>query len=176
MTIAQIQHLLAFLGFYSAPVDGVWGQKSRQGTAAFQASVGLDPDGIPGENTQKALRQAVARESEADFWDTVPNFTQSEFTCPCGCGRNNISHDLVRVCQRLRDHFDAPLEPSSGLRCPEHNAKVGGVPNSKHLSGRAVDFRIRGRTAAQVLPLAQAQGEIRYAYAIDEQFVHMEMP
>lgn len=27
MTIAQIQHLLAFLGHYTAPVDGVWGKR-----------------------------------------------------------------------------------------------------------------------------------------------------
>lgn len=175
MTIEQIQHLLAYLGFYTAPVDGVWGEKSRQAAVKFQKSVGLNPDGIPGKDTQMALRQAVAREEGDDFWDSVPNFTPAEFTCPC-CGLNNVDHTLVRVCQRLRDHFDAPLEVSSGPRCPAHNAEVGGVANSRHLSGRAVDFCIRGRRAAEVLPLAQSQREIRYAYAIDGKYVHMEMP
>ena len=28
---------------------------------------------------------------------------------------------------------------TSGVRCPQHNAKVGGVPRSKHLKGFAVD-------------------------------------
>lgn len=175
MTVEQIQHLLAYLGHYTAPVDGVWGIRSRQAAVDFQKSAGLDPDGIPGRDTQNALRQAVAREEQGDVWAAVPNFTPSEFTCPC-CGLNNVDHTLVRVCQRIRDHFDAPFEVSSGSRCPSHNKAVGGVPNSRHLSGRAVDFRIRGRTAAQVLPIAQSQSEICYAYAIDGNYVHMEMP
>ena len=29
---------------------------------------------------------------------------------------------------------------TSGLRCKAHNKAVGGVDNSKHLEGRAVDF------------------------------------
>ncbi|MDO5400845.1 MAG: D-Ala-D-Ala carboxypeptidase family metallohydrolase [Eubacteriales bacterium] len=174
MTIEQIQHLLAYLGRYTAPVDGAWGPQSRQAAVEFQKSAGLDPDGIPGKQTQAALRQAVAREDGEDFWDTVPNFAPSEFACPC-CGLNNVDHTLVRVCQRLRTHFDAPFQVSSGPRCPRHNAEVGGVPNSKHLTGRAVDFRIPGHPAAQLLPQAQAQPEIRYAYAIDNQFVHMEL-
>ena len=32
------------------------------------------------------------------------------------------------------------LTPSSGFRDPSHNARVGGVPNSNHLTGRAGDF------------------------------------
>lgn len=175
MTITQIQHLLAFLGIYGGAADGVWGKESRRAARIFQASVGLDPDGIPGTATQEALRRAIAQPQREEFWDTVPNFTPSEFTCPCGCGRGDIDHTLVKVCQRIRDQFGLPFLVSSGLRCPSRNGEVGGVPNSKHLSGRAVDFCIRGKTAAQVLPVAQSQREIRYAYAIDKSYVHMEL-
>lgn len=176
MTITQIQHLLAYLGFYQAAVDGIWGAQSQQAAREFQTQAGLDPDGIPGALTQNALRKAVGEGMQDDFWATVPSFTPAEFTCHCGCGYDAVDHTLVRVCQRLRNQFDAPFMVSSGPRCPAHNAKVGGVSGSKHLSGRAVDFSIRGKTAAQILPIAQSQPEIRYAYAIDESFVHMEMP
>lgn len=175
MTITQIQHLLGYLGLYVGPVDGIWGDASRRAARIFQASHGLDPDGIPGVETQEALRTAVAQPEGAEFWDTVPNFAPAEFVCPCGCGLTTVDHGLVRVCQRLRDRFDAPFLISSGPRCRAHNAAVGGVSNSRHLSGRAVDFRIRGKAAAQVLPTARSQPEIRYAYAIDDSFVHMEM-
>lgn len=178
MTIQQIQHLLAYLGCYSGPVDGIWGERSRQGTAAFQKAAGLEADGIPGNRTQAALRKAVGEglPTVDAFWDSVPNFTPAEFVCSCGCGFHTVDYTLVRICQRLRDRLDAPFLISSGSRCPKHNAEVGGVPSSRHLTGRAVDFRIRGKTAAQVLPLAKSQPEIRYAYAIDDEYVHMEMP
>jgi uncharacterized protein YcbK (DUF882 family) len=63
---------------------------------------------------------------------------------------------------------------ASGLRCEQHNANVGGVANSRHKTGRAMDFRIEGKTSAQVLAYVQQQPEIRYAYAIDSQYVHMD--
>jgi hypothetical protein len=34
----------------------------------------------------------------------------------------------------------SPVTVTSGLRSPEHNAAVGGVPNSDHLTGNAFDF------------------------------------
>jgi uncharacterized protein YcbK (DUF882 family) len=52
---------------------------------------------------------------------------------------------------------------------------VGGVSNSRHLEGKAMDFSIRGKTSAQVLAYVQKQPEIRYAYAIDGSYVHMDI-
>lgn len=34
----------------------------------------------------------------------------------------------------------ATIRPTSGYRCPKLNALVGGVKNSLHMQGRAVDF------------------------------------
>ncbi|MGN1015725.1 MAG: D-Ala-D-Ala carboxypeptidase family metallohydrolase, partial [Faecousia sp.] len=70
--------------------------------------------------------------------------------------------------------FASPALPSSGVRCAEHNRKVGGVWNSYHLAGKALDFRIQGRTAAEVLAYVQTL-PINFAYAIDERYVHMDV-
>ena len=37
-----------------------------------------------------------------------------------------------------------PLTVNSTCRSREHNARVGGAPHSYHLTGNAVDFRVRG--------------------------------
>jgi uncharacterized protein YcbK (DUF882 family) len=43
------------------------------------------------------------------------------------------------------------------------------------MSGKALDFRIEGKTAEQVLEYVQKQPECRYAYDIDGTYVHMDV-
>ena len=77
------------------------------------------------------------------------NFYRNEFACNCGCGFDDISIVLVRKLQYVRDvmsHYlsgkEQALRIDSGCRCPEYNKKVGGKPNSAHLSGMAADIRM----------------------------------
>lgn len=46
------------LGFDCGVVDGVMGQKTREGVKQFQASVGLTEDGEPGPKTQQKLEES----------------------------------------------------------------------------------------------------------------------
>lgn len=75
------------------------------------------------------------------------NFRLQELTCKC-CGTllvNGLLGELVAALQGLRDLINPdPARPpkpvliTSGYRCPKHNVKVGGKPNSWHLQiGRA---------------------------------------
>ena len=186
MTIKQKQNLLAYLGYYKGKIDGIWGEKSTQATASFQDAFGLDPDGVCGAETEKALKHAVAygmpatkqEVTDGDFWDDIKYFKKSEFACKCGKYCNGYPDEMKKgvmtVADRTRAHFGATAIVTSGLRCKQHNANVGGVANSRHLTGRAMDFRIVGKTAEQVLAYVKQQPEIRYAYAIDSQHVHMD--
>lgn len=191
MTIKQRQHLLAYLGYYVGNIDGSWGTLSKTATQEFQKDFGLDPDGVCGTETEKALKHAVAygmtKKTETvatttggDFWKDIKHFDRKEFKCKCGNVYCNgypaePKEKLIRVADKVREHFGATATVSSGLRCKQHNANVGGVSNSRHLSGKAMDFCIKGKTASQVLAYVQKQSEIRYAYAIDSQFVHMDI-
>lgn len=47
-------------------------------------------------------------------------------------------HTRLHALQLLQDH--PQLQVSSGLRSVEHNRRVGGVPTSWHLKGRAIDI------------------------------------
>ena len=57
---------------------------------------------------------------------------------------------LANNLQVLRDEVKKPIKITSGYRSPEHNAKVGGVKSSKHITGEAADFKIEGMTPKQV--------------------------
>lgn len=173
MTIKQKQCLLYFLGYYDGEIDGIWGEKSRAAEERFRQS-----HGVLGEAIREAILEALPTES-ADWWEEIEYFAPEEFACKCGglCGGYpaQMAQTLVCVADRVRKALGTACIVSSGLRCRQHNANVGGVSNSRHLSGKAMDFRAVGKTAAQVLAVVRAQPEIRYAYAIDNQFVHMDV-
>lgn len=185
--IKKNQCLLFYLGYYVGDIDGVWGSGSREACKAFQIDffqVKEQIDGICGAQTQKALTHAVAygmpakavdKPVSGDFWDGVKYFDKAEFACRCGCGADKMEEKLIKTADRVREHFGNRITVSSGRRCATHNARVGGVSNSRHLSGKAMDFCVSGFSAASVLAYVQKQPEIRYAYAIDNNFVHMDI-
>ena len=193
MTIKQKQHLLAYLGYYVGKIDGDFGTLSKTACRCFQKDFGgLEVDGICGAATEKALKHAVAYgmpankveetkpSASGDFWDGIKYFKKSEFACKCGGKYCNgypeePKEKLIKVADRTREHFGNRIAVSSGVRCTKHNAAVGGVSNSRHLSGKAMDFCVSGFSASSVLAYVQKQPEIRYAYAIDNNYVHMDI-
>lgn len=70
-------------------------------------------------------------------------FKPREFTCKCGCGRgfDEMDEKLLEMLDALREKSGIPLVISSAYRCPEHNKSVGGVIDSAHTKGKAVDIR-----------------------------------
>ena len=185
MTDKQKQNLLAYLGYYVGEIDGKFGQMSKTAAKAFQKDYGLTPDGVVGADTEKALKHAVAygmpaKKEPKNFWDDIKHFKRDEFKCRCGGKYCNgfpaePSEKLLRLADKVREHFDAPAIVSSGIRCEKHNAKVGGVAGSRHKIGTAMDFSVRGMSASTVLAYVQAQSDTHYAYAIDSNYVHMDV-
>ena len=192
MDTRQIQALLVYLGYDPGEVDGLPGKNTRRAVLAFNAQEGLEQDGSPGPLTQAALLEAVAcgrcRQAQASGAQTVPEWwadiryfkrTDSGIACPCGrCGGFPVepTERLMRLADQVREAAGAPMCPSSTVRCQAHNDELSGsVPNSRHLSGKAMDFCIRGWGADRTLALVRQQPEVRYAYAIDNRYVHMDV-
>lgn len=164
MTIKQKQHLLAYLGYYTGIVDGIWGDLSRQATEAFQRAYMESVDGVFGPMTEQRILEVIASgeqpqqaEDAVDkeslttgtFWDDSEFFDREEFRCQCkGKYCNGFpeepGEELVRVCNEIRRRLGVPVQivdaGGSGVRCPQHNAAVGGVANSNHLYGKAADL------------------------------------
>lgn len=188
MTVKQIQNLLQYLGYYNGIPDGDFGHLSRQAVTDFQRAFGLKVDGDPGTETQKALTHAVAYgmptreepEPTADWWDEIEFFDREEFRCKCA-GRYcdgypaEMQEKVVRIADAARKHFKRPAHVVSGLRCQEWNRLQGGVWNSQHRYGEAIDLRIDGVTADDLLAFVDTQ-PIRYAYKINGTNVHFDIP
>lgn len=186
MTYEQIQHLLAFLGYYdSCSVDGLWGAASVAATERFQSDYGLLVDGIAGANTQKALRGAVAGTmtpvtTKDDFWAEIKHFSREEFKCKCGGKYCNgypaeMQETVVRIADAAREHFGKPAHVVSGLRCEKWNAIQGGVQNSQHRFGEAIDLRVEDVTAGELQAFVSKQPGHRYSYCINATNVHFDM-
>jgi hypothetical protein len=72
--------------------------------------------------------------------DLSEHFDRSEFACKCGCGKDDVSSDLVFRLERLRGFLRHPIHIHSGVRCEMHNIQMGGKPDSAHLTGEAADI------------------------------------
>lgn len=187
MTIKQKQALLFYLGYYVGDIDGDWGTLSKTACKAFQKDFGgLKVDGIAGNATEKAMKHAVAygmptKKAESnDFWKGIKYFKRSEFKCKCGGKHCNgypaeMKEKVVRIADDAREHFNAEGTVISGLRCKTHNANEGGVTNSRHMSGKAIDLRIKGVSADSLLAYIQKQPGVRYAYKINSTNVHFDI-
>ena len=61
---------------------------------------------------------------------------------------DNIKKNLIlfinTVLDPIREDWGGPITVSSGYRCPELNAKVGGAKTSGHLYGYCADLQVKG--------------------------------
>ena len=204
MTIEQKQCLLYYLGYYTGRIDGIWGDKSKEGTEKFQRAYGLEDDGVFGTNTEKKIlsvigngtkpivtTQTTSKDSNIpSWWKDIKYFERSEFRCPCGkCGGFPVEpkEALVRLVDNMRGAFGKAViivppdghSGGSGVRCQKYNDSLNGsVPNSRHVYGKAVDFKAPGVSASKIesyLGDLKKDGKIRYWYKICTGSYHMDI-
>lgn len=138
-----------------------------------------------GTNTPVSETNGTTGETEqgktGTWWDEIEYFTRDELKCKCG-GRycNGFPSEpqemTVRLADRARKHFGRPAHNVSFLRCRQHNANSGGVANSQHMYGEAMDIYIEGVTANDLYSFMKKQPEVRYTYKINNTNVHFDIP
>ena len=110
-----------------------------------------------------------------------PYFSFEEMACRTEAGgwdcgiQNHFMHRLVA----LREEFGSKMVITSGYRTPEHNAKIGGSPNSYHMDGIAVDVHApRGFETHRFVRLALLYGFSGIGLSLDgadeDRFIHID--
>ena len=95
------------------------------------------------------MEEIIQLNSEAKL---SPHFTLGEMTrseshpevynIPSHEAIANLKH-LCQWLEVLRERSGGPVRINSGYRSPQLNKKIGGVPTSNHLTGCAVDIRVK---------------------------------
>lgn len=158
----------------SLVVDGIIGNQSTLAIKNFQRANGLSVDGIIGDATFRALTGSPQPTPPSHY--TCKYFKDSEFNCPC-CGKNVQKDGIKRIADEIREHFGSPAIITSGTRCVKHNKEVGGVANSWHLYGNAIDIYVKNVSGQQLLNFCKQivnRGSARYTYYITGQACHID--
>ena len=85
----------------------------------------------------------------------------------------NMDLDFLAKLDEARELANIPFKINSAYRSPEHNAKIGGKPNSSHLRGLAVDISVKdSRTRFIILDALIRVGFNRIGIA--DTFIHVD--
>lgn len=84
------------------------------------------------------------------------NFAVKEFACKDGSDYILIDTELVKLLQKIREHFGKAVTINSAYRNAEYNKKVGGVSNSQHTKGTAADIAVKDTAPKDVAMYAES--------------------
>lgn len=189
MTVKQQQCLLAYLGYEPGQIDGVDGPKTQAALAAFRSDYGMGAEGLVAavagtaakvERPAEAEQEATDKPKTGTFWDDIKWFKREEFRCKCGGRYCNgypaeMQEAVVKIADAARAHFGKPAHVVSGLRCQKWNSHEGGVANSQHMYGEAIDLRIDGVDSETLRQFVATQPGHRYSYRINSTNVHFDI-
>lgn len=165
LSVKERQEKLKYLGFYKGAIDGVEGVKTKRAYKDLQNTYFFrkqDKDGKYGSNTEKLLISAF------NVKKYTKNFDIKKDKLYCRCKGKYctgypaiIQVDLLKNLQAERDKWGG-TSVTSMLRCKTWNKEVGGSTNSKHMSGKAVDFWNK-----HTLTLAKRKDVINYWFKLN---------
>lgn len=129
---------------------------------------------LPGISRPVGVNEPVYHEPVAS------NFTWSELTAggtriPVNAG---VTQRIVKLCKYMdgvRKYLgDRPITVTSGYRDPISNRAVGGVSNSRHLSGDAIDFFVDGMDVVETFNRLKEYHPTG-GLAVGSGFVHLDL-
>lgn len=106
------------------------------------------------------------------------HFKPQEFLCQCGCGAGPAEMDaaFMAALETARIRAQLPFHVTSGFRCAEHNAAIGGAPHSTHRFGAAADVRARDGATRHILVSSAIRAGMTGIGLYRGGWVHMDKP
>lgn len=99
-------------------------------------------------------------------------FDIEEFSC-FHCGDNQMVEEFLLMLDDARGFAGVPFKITSGYRCQQHNANVGGVASSSHTRGYAADIACpTGHHRFKIINGLLEAGFTRIGIASD--FIHVD--
>jgi peptidoglycan hydrolase-like protein with peptidoglycan-binding domain len=107
--VSELQQQLAALGYYTGPISGMFDEATQAAVVGFQQAYGLRPDGIVGNATGTALRQAVESSAGSAVDSAAPSSDGLLRLGDTGTGVSDLQ-------TRLRDlgYYHGPINGSFG--------------------------------------------------------------
>lgn len=157
MTTVQKQCLLAYFGFIDPKeIDGIWGPKSAASTKKLQAQLGLEDDGVWGNATDRAAKEALTN----GFAPVIDDTIEIENATEVGDGI-----DLADAAQYLREdgYYHIPrgvdVRLSRNLWAHEVHCQGKGCCTESIVSKRMVDtFQAIRDDYGEAIEIADADG------------------
>lgn len=135
------------------------------------------PEDLPPENPEPP-GQPESGALEAQPVMVSEHFARDEYRCDCAGSCDGFpaepQPELVSRVEALRQAVGAPVIITSGVRCEERNAEVGGVAWSFHKRGAAADLYSPGVPVGTLAALAKDCGLNILPY-YSSGYVHVEI-
>lgn len=121
---------------------------------------------------RKVCVYSLARDGETKVSD---HFKVKEFACSDGSDTVFISEDLIKVLENIRNHFESPVDVTSGYRTDYHNRRIGGAKYSQHKYGMAADIVVRGVCPKAVQNYIDEVWPDCYGMGISDNYTHIDV-
>lgn len=112
--------------------------------------------------------------SDINNFQISEHFNLKEFECKC-CQQVKIAKEVVEKLEVLRKKVNKPIIINCGYRCEKHNKEVGGVPNSYHTQGLAVDIYVERISIDDLANLCKEVGFKGIGKYYSKNFVHCDL-
>ena len=104
-------------------------------------------------------------------------FTEQELACK-GTDECDMHPEFMDKLIAVREDYNEPMIITSGYRHLAYNDTIGGAKNSPHLYGRAVDVKVVGGDALELIGAALRHGMtgigVKQRGDHDRRFIHID--